>query len=78
VAHPKLQVLDRPSIKAVVGVVHFINVGGDGAFGVAYGVVTKGSADSAVTVGGGYAYETFDGGKAPLLMLGASTVSVPA
>ena len=66
---PKLQVLDRPSTKAAVGVIHFLNVG-DGAFGVAYGVVTKGSAESAVTVGGGYAYETFDGGNAPMLMLG--------
>jgi hypothetical protein len=66
---PKLQVVDRPSTKAAVGVIHFLNVG-DGAFGVAYGVVTKGSADSALTVGGGYAYETFDGGTAPMLMIG--------
>jgi hypothetical protein len=53
-----------------VGVVQFLNVGED-TFGVAYGVVTKGSADSAVSVGGGYAYETFAGGKSAVVMLGS-------
>ncbi|HXG87340.1 MAG TPA: hypothetical protein VNJ02_03310 [Vicinamibacterales bacterium] len=53
---PKVQVLDRPSTKASLGVMHFLNVG-DGNLGIAYGVVTQGHADSALTVGLGYAYE---------------------
>jgi hypothetical protein len=52
---PKVQVLARPTTQAAVGVMHFTNVS-DGYFGVAYGVVTKGSRDSAVTFGVGYAY----------------------
>jgi hypothetical protein len=53
---PKFQVYDGASTQASVGVLHFLNVG-DGNFGVAYGVVTRGSGDSAVTGGIGYAYD---------------------
>lgn len=52
---PKFQVLAAKSTQAAVGVMHFLNVG-DGQFGIAYGVVTQGNRDSAVTVGAGYAY----------------------
>ena len=53
---PKVQVLNRGRTQAAVGVMHFLNVD-NGHFGVAYGVVTHGTSDTAVTVGGGYAYE---------------------
>ena len=57
---PKVQVLATKSTEAAVGVMHFLNVG-DGNLGVAYGVVTQGHADTAVTVGVGYAYERSSG-----------------
>ena len=70
---PKIQVLRRPSLDAAVGVLHFFNIG-DYNMGIAYGVVTKGSADSAVTAGAGYAYVRSGGGEnkgaAPVLMVG--------
>jgi hypothetical protein len=53
---PKVQVIDRPSTKVSLGVLHFLNVG-DGNLGIAYGVVTQGHTDSALTFGLGYAYE---------------------
>ena len=55
---PKVQVLSVNNTDAAVGVMHFLNVG-DGSFGIAYGVVTRGSTDSAVTGGVGYAYERY-------------------
>lgn len=57
---PKVQVLSRPNTQAAVGVMHFINVG-DGNLGIAYGAVTQGSTDTAVTVGAGYAYTRTSG-----------------
>ena len=57
---PKVQVLALPNTQASVGVMHFMNVG-DGNFGVAYGAVTQGTVDTAVTVGLGYAYERSSG-----------------
>ncbi len=53
---PKVQVIDRPSTKVALGVLHFLNVG-DGNLGIAYGAVTQGHTDSAATFGLGYAYE---------------------
>ena len=53
---PKVQVIDRRLTKASLGIMHFLNVG-DGNLGIAYGVVTQGHADSALTMGLGYAYE---------------------
>jgi hypothetical protein len=54
---PKVQVVNRGRTQAAVGVMHFLNVD-DGQYGVAYAAVTHGTADSAVTVGAGWAYET--------------------
>lgn len=57
---PKVQVFNGTSTQAAVGVLHFMNVG-HGNLGIAYSVVTHGSADSAVTAGVGYAYDrTYD------------------
>jgi hypothetical protein len=69
---PKVQVLAAKSTNAAVGVLHFMNVG-DGSLGVAYGVITQGSADSALSFGAGYAYERSfdDDGGAALVMIGA-------
>jgi hypothetical protein len=70
---PKVQVYKAKSTEVSLGVLHFFNVG-DYNLGIAYGVVTAGSADSAFTIGAGYAYERSgedgnDGGS-PLLMVG--------
>jgi hypothetical protein len=68
---PKIQVYGTESVQASVGVMHFFNVG-DGNFGIAYVVGTRGTADSAVTGGVGYAYDrsynTQNG--APVVMIG--------
>lgn len=67
---PKLQIVSAPRTQASIGVMHFMNVG-DGSFGIAYGVVTQGSADSAASVGLGWAYERYDDGSGTaVLMLG--------
>jgi hypothetical protein len=67
---PKMQVMDTGSTGAAIGVMHMM-VDGE-QLGVAYGVVTHGSTDSAVTVGAGYGYAALDdgGGDGPVLMLG--------
>lgn len=52
---PKVQVYSSESVQASVGVMHFLNVG-DGSLGIAYVVGTRGTTDSAVTGGVGYAY----------------------
>ena len=70
---PKVQIYKARSAEVSLGVLHFFNVG-DYNLGIAYGVVTAGSADSAFTVGAGYAYERSgedgDDGGSPLLMVG--------
>jgi predicted heme/steroid binding protein len=74
---PKVQVFNSPSTQAAVGVLHFMNIG-DGNLGIAYGVVTHGSADSAVTAGVGYAYDrTYDShsGGAVVMIGGEHRVS---
>lgn len=53
---PKLKLLQRGSTSASVGAMHFLNIDDQANIGIAYGVVTQGGAQSAVTVGGGYAY----------------------
>ena len=53
---PKVQVYASESTQASVGVMHFLNVG-DGKLGIAYVVGTRGTTDSAVTGGVGYAYD---------------------
>jgi hypothetical protein len=67
---PKVQILNLPKTQLAGGIMHFMNVG-DGSFGIAYGVVTQGSADSAVTLGAGYAYERYgENDGAGVAMLG--------
>jgi len=68
---PKVQVLAGGRTQAALGVMHFLNVG-DGNLGIAYGAVTHGSTDSALTVGAGYAYVRSSGeiDGAGVLMLG--------
>jgi hypothetical protein len=58
---PKLQVMQRRATSASVGVMHFFNID-QAHIGIAYGVVTQGSTDSAFSVGGGYSYARWDGG----------------
>jgi hypothetical protein len=53
---PKIQVYAGESLQVSIGVMHFLNVG-DGNFGVVYAVGTRGTADSAITGGVGYAYD---------------------
>lgn len=69
---PKVQVLAGESVQASVGVMHFFNVG-DGNLGIAYVVGTRGSSDSAITGGVGYAYaRSYDETNgAAVVMLGA-------
>lgn len=68
---PKLQIASGESASASIGVLHFLNVGGAN-LGIAYGVVTKGSTDSAATIGIGYAYARVEGegGGAAVVMVG--------
>ena len=53
---PKLQIISRPNTQASIGVMHFLNVDRE-TVGIAYGAVTQGSSDSALTVGLGWAYD---------------------
>lgn len=68
---PKVQVLDRPRLKAAAGVMHIV-VPSAGSVGIAYGVVTSGSADAAVTVGVGAGYSRSEGesNATAILMVG--------
>jgi len=68
---PKVQVYSAEAAQVSVGVMHFLNVG-DGNLGIAYVVATRGSTDSAVTGGVGYAYDrTYDSKNgAPVFMVG--------
>lgn len=57
---PKVQILNAGRTQAAIGVMHFLNVD-DGRFGVAYGAVTHGTSDTAITVAGGFVYDrSFD------------------
>jgi hypothetical protein len=66
---PKYTLVARPRTQAAIGVMHLANVDGDN-LGIAYGAVTQGSRDSAVTVGVGFAYDRFEEASAPIVMLG--------
>jgi hypothetical protein len=68
---PKMQVYGGDALQASVGLMHFLNVG-DGNLGIAYVVGTRGTADSALTAGIGYAYDRSynDNNGAPVLMIG--------
>jgi hypothetical protein len=69
---PKVQAYASESVQASVGVMHFLNVG-DGNFGIAYVVGTRGTTDSAVTGGVGSAYDRSYNAKngAAVVMIGA-------
>jgi hypothetical protein len=68
---PKVEVFAGQKTQAAVGMIHFTSLG-YGAVGIAYGVVTHGTAESAATVGVGYAYARgFDNdGGAPVVLVG--------
>ncbi|MEO7274117.1 MAG: hypothetical protein ABIX28_07940 [Vicinamibacterales bacterium] len=67
---PKVQVFAGQKTSVAVGALHFANFGGH-HLGIGYGVVTHGSADSAVTAGLGYGYVSGkDRGGAPIVMVG--------
>jgi hypothetical protein len=74
---PKVQLLERRSTAVSAGVMHFFNVD-EASIGIAYGVVTQGSADSAATIGIGYAYartDDEDDGSAVVMIGGEHRVS---
>ena len=56
---PKIKIMENRSTAVSAGVMHFFNID-DASIGIAYGVVTQGSADSAVTIGLGYSYARTD------------------
>ena len=67
---PKVQLFAGTKTAVAVGALHFANIGDDN-LGIGYGVLTHGTADSAVTVGLGYGYVAGeDGGGAPMIMVG--------
>jgi hypothetical protein len=67
---PKVQVFSGSKTAVAVGAIHFAHFG-DQSLGIGYGVVTHGSADSAVTAGFGYGYVSGeDSGGAPMVMVG--------
>jgi hypothetical protein len=68
---PKVQLFSGRKTQAAVGMVHVTSFG-NGGFGVAYGAVTHGTANTAATVGVGYAYIQGFGTKAGAPVLLAS------
>jgi len=64
---PKVQVLSRKHVQAAAGVLHITGIE-DLEAGIAYGVTTIGSDDSAATIGFGRAYSGHGGGG--ILMIG--------
>ena len=74
---PKVKLLETRSTALSAGVMHFFNVD-DASVGIAYGVVTQGSTDNAVTVGLGYSYarsDDDDAGSGVLMLGGERRVS---
>ncbi len=66
---PKVQVYGGRQAKVAVGLLHLTAGAGENV-GIAYGVATLGTADSAVSIGMGYAYATGEGAS-PVAMIGA-------
>jgi len=64
---PKMQVLSRKHVQAAAGVLHITGIE-DFEAGIAYGVTTVGSDDSAATIGFGRAYSGHGGRR--ILMIG--------
>lgn len=56
---PKLQVYHQGRTSASIGVMHFVVFGEDVRMGMAYGVVTRGTADNAWTAGASWAYARY-------------------
>jgi hypothetical protein len=56
---PKYQFYKGPRTSAAVGVMHFVIVGENVRFGLAYTVVTAGGDDDALTMGMGWAYARY-------------------
>lgn len=56
---PKYQFYKDPKLSAAVGVLHFVIVGENVRFGLAYTVATIGGDDDALTVGAGWAYARY-------------------
>ena len=74
---PKVKLLEGRSTAVSAGVMHFFNID-DASVGIAYGVVTQGSKDNAVTVGLGYSYarsDDEDAGSGVLMLGGERRVS---
>lgn len=59
---PKVQLLRGERTQVAAGVMHFAFTGGDEPVGIAYGVVTHGTAEASITAGLGYGYESADRG----------------
>ncbi len=74
---PKIQLVEGRSTAVSAGVMHFFNVD-EASIGIAYGVVTQGSADSAATIGAGYSYartDDDDAGSAVVMIGGEHRIS---
>ena len=74
---PKVKLIETRSTAVSAGVMHFFNID-EASIGIAYGVVTQGSADNAVTVGLGYSYartDDEDAGSAVVMLGGERRVS---
>ena len=56
---PKYQLINRDRLTASIGLMHFVVFGDDVRAGMAYGVVTHGTADNAWTLGGAWAYANY-------------------
>jgi hypothetical protein len=69
---PKWQPYHRGRTIAAVGALHFVGTG-EATLGMAYGVVTRGDEDHAVTAGVGwlYARDQSSGGASPAVIVGA-------
>jgi hypothetical protein len=65
---PKVRVFSGKKTDAAVGVLH-TSTGRADNFGIVYGVVTRGTLDTAVTVGLGYTYRSGRDAHAPLVMV---------
>ena len=74
---PKIKLMETRSTAVSAGVMHFFNID-DASVGIAYGVVTQGSTDNAVTVGLGYSYartDDDDAGSGVVMLGGERRVS---
>lgn len=68
---PKVQLVNRAKVQAAAGVMHIV-APEVGSLGIAYGVVTTGTPDAALTVGVGAGYRRYEGDNetAAIVMIG--------